>query len=151
MRVSSPRGSGLWLLVQSRCLKSPASDLVIVPGAVAEDVAIKSDAELSVGRAGSNCNVVPYPSPFQNNTEPHCSQNPRRPVSLERYHLRPRVSVNLNCSSFNAVDEHIVARLLPTPMTVACNHRPERSRTGARFVHRLDFRGIPKGNHSPRY
>jgi hypothetical protein len=27
------------------------------------------------------------------------------PVSLERYHLRPRVSVSLNCSSFTAVDD----------------------------------------------
>ena len=48
----------LWLLVQSGCLKSPASDLIVVPGAVAEDVAIKGDAELAIDRAGSNCNVV---------------------------------------------------------------------------------------------
>jgi len=48
----------LGLLVQSRCLKSPAGDLVVVPGARAEDVAIQSDAELAIDGAGSNCDVV---------------------------------------------------------------------------------------------
>ena len=43
----------LGLLVQSGCLKSPAGDLVVVPGALAEDVAIQSDAELPVDGAGS--------------------------------------------------------------------------------------------------
>jgi hypothetical protein len=48
----------LGLLVQSGCLKSPAGDLVVVPGALAEDVAIQSDAELPVDGTGSNCDVV---------------------------------------------------------------------------------------------
>src|ERR1700730_4401175 len=51
-------GANLGLLVQSRRLESPAGDLIVVPGAVAENVALKSDAELPIDRAGGNCNVV---------------------------------------------------------------------------------------------
>src|SRR5262245_20257778 len=69
----------LWLLVQSGCLKSPASDLVVVPGAVAEDVAIKSDAELPINRAGSNCNVVvPVTFPEQHRTALLAESSPPR-------------------------------------------------------------------------
>src|SRR5687768_17397145 len=48
----------LGLLVQSRCLESPAGDLIVVPGAGAENVALERDAELAIDRAGGNCNVV---------------------------------------------------------------------------------------------
>src|SRR5262249_40186396 len=69
----------LCLLVQSGCLKSPASDLVVVPGAVAEDVAIKSDAELPIDRAGSNCNVVvPVTLPEQRRTALLAESSPPR-------------------------------------------------------------------------
>jgi hypothetical protein len=53
--------------------------LVVVSGAVAEDVAIKSDAELPIDRAGSDCNVVvPVTFPGQHRTALLAESSPPR-------------------------------------------------------------------------
>lgn len=54
-------------------------DLIVVPGAVAENVALKSDAELPIDRAGGNCNVVvPVTFPEQHRTALLAESSPPR-------------------------------------------------------------------------
>jgi hypothetical protein len=67
-------------------------------------MALERNAEFAVDRALQQSRQS-RPSPFQNSTEPHSWQKARRPVSLERYHLSPRASLSLKCSSFTAVDD----------------------------------------------
>src|SRR5262249_56610676 len=117
----------LWLLVQSGCLKSPAGDLVVGPGGGAEDVALESDAELPIDRTCSNCNVVvPLTFPEQHRTALLAESSPpriARAVPFEAACLREPELLILHRGR-----RHIGARLLSTLMTVARNHRPQRSR-----------------------